>query len=128
MALSTPHPGYPQSPPAEPPLAPAEGFDVEQAERARDIGIARVEASTAEWQAEALRVIREISVRQAQLTTDDVWRELGRDADVEGRAMGAAMRMAAQLGYVRRTDRTQKSERVACHRRDVRVWESVLCR
>lgn len=127
MALTTPHEGYPKgsTPPEE---ATGDVFDAEQGARARDIGIARVEASTDEWQQEALRVIREIATQRPVLTTDDVWRELGRDDDIEGRAMGAAMRMAAALGYIRRTDRTQKSERVACHRRDVRVWESVLCR
>lgn len=103
-------------------------FDEELSERARDIGIARVEASTDEWQSEAVTTIREIATKQVSLTTDDVWAELGRDDDIEGRAMGAAMRMAAKLGYIRRTNTTQKSVRVACHRRDLRIWESLLCR
>lgn len=103
-------------------------FDEELAERERDIGIARVEASTDEWQQEALTTIREIAQRQQAVTTDDVWLELGRDEIIEGRAMGAAMKMAAKLGYIRRTDTTQKSLRVACHRRDIRIWESLLCR
>lgn len=100
--------------------------DVEHAEAARDLGIARVGAATEEWQEQAVEAIRALARRQAELTTDDVWERLGRDADIEGRAMGAAMRTAAKLGYIRRTDRTHKSERVACHRRDLRVWESLL--
>lgn len=92
------------------------------------MGIARVEAATSEWQADALATIREIAQAQPALTTDDVWKQLNRDEVEEGRALGAAMRMAAMLGYIRKTDRTQKSVRVACHRRDVRVWESLLCR
>lgn len=121
MALSSPHPGYPQG-------VGADVFDAEQSERARDIGIARVEASTTEWQSEAITTIREIATKQPTLTTDDVWHELGRDENLEGRAMGAAMQMAAKLGYIRRTNTTQKSVRVACHRRDLRIWESLLCR
>lgn len=130
MSLTTPWPGYPR--PGHDfeacPEAIPDHFNVELAAKARDIGIARVEAATDEWQEEALAVIRSVAQAKPTLTTDDVWRELGRDTELEGRAMGAAMRMAAKLGYVRRTDTTRKSERVACHRRDLRVWESLLCR
>lgn len=103
-------------------------FDAELGARTRDVGIARVAASTDEWQEAAVAAIRVLAQSRVTLTTDDVWLSLGRDAELEGRAMGAAMRAAAKLGYVRRTDRTRKSERAACHRRDLRVWESLLCR
>ena len=91
---------------------------------ARDKAIGRVERATGEWQVDALAAIRAVAYANTELTTDDVWKALGRNPDVEGRAMGAAMRAAAKLGLVRRTDRTKKSHRVACHRRDLRVWES----
>jgi len=145
MSLTTPHPGYPlpghepcdfcqlHHPPGEcsgliveRAGEPTDAFNAERSAQERDLGIARVEASTDEWQQEALAVIRSVAQAQSALTTDDIWRVLGRDAELEGRAMGAAMRMAAKLGYVRRTDTTRKSERVACHRRDLRVWESLL--
>lgn len=92
----------------------------------RDRAIDRVARSTGEWQVDALAAIRSLAAQNSEFTTDDVWRSLGRDPDVEGRAMGAAMRAAAKLGLIRRTDRTKKSHRVACHRRDLRVWESLI--
>ena len=48
--------------------------------------------------------------------------------DAATQAMGAAMRSASALGLIRRTNHTRKSERVACHRRDLRVWVSLLWR
>jgi hypothetical protein len=98
------------------------------AARARDRSIDQVERGSGEWQVDALAAIRQVAAAQPELTTDDVWRALGRDPDVEGRAMGAAMRQAAKLGLIKRTDRTTKSARVACHRRDLRVWLSRICR
>lgn len=91
---------------------------------ARDRAIDRVERGAGEWHVDALATIRKVAAEQPELTTDDVWRALGRDPDVEGRAMGAAMRQAAKLGLILKTDRTGRSARVACHRRDLRVWMS----
>lgn len=94
--------------------------------KARDAAIAQVERSTGEWQVDALASIRSVAYEREELTTDDVWRALGREPEIEGRGMGAAMRQAAKLGLVQRTDRTKKSVRVACHRRDLRVWRSLV--
>jgi hypothetical protein len=85
---------------------------------ARDTAIAQVGEATPDWQAQALAAIRQIAASQATLTTDDVWRALGRDHDLEGRAMGAAILTAARLGLVARTNYTEKSLRVVCHRRN----------
>ncbi len=95
---------------------------------ARDRAIDQVERGSGEWQVDAIAAIRQVAAVQPELTTDDVWRALGRDPDVEGRAMGAAMRTGAKLGLIKRTDRTTKSARVACHRRDLRVWVSRIVR
>jgi len=100
--------------------------DKRESAQARDTAIERVERGSGEWQVDALAAIRAVAAAQPEVTTDDVWRALGRDPDVEGRAMGAAMRAAAKLGLVQRTDRTTKSLRVACHRRDLRVWRSLI--
>ena len=97
------------------------------AEEARDEAISCVERGSEDWQPLATQAIRRIAAEQRELTTDDVWLAIGRDHDVEGRAMGAAMRAAASLGFIARTDRTVKSLRVVCHRRDLRVWVSLLC-
>lgn len=103
-------------------------FDAARAAAARDEAIDRVEAGSDEWQQEAVAALRQLATRLPELTTDDLWRVLERPDDLEPRAMGAAMRSAVRAGIVERTDRTRKSERVACHRRDVRVWRSLICR
>ena len=102
--------------------------NVKEGARARDRAIDRVERGSGEWQVEALTAIRNVAASKPELTTDDVWRALGRDPEVEGRAMGAAMRQAAKLGLIERTDRTVRSVRVACHRRDLRIWRSKIHR
>jgi hypothetical protein len=100
--------------------------NVREGAKARDRSIDQVERGSGEWQVDALAAIRNVAAAQPELTTDDVWRSLGRDPELEGRAMGAAMRTAAKLGLIKRTDRTTKSARVACHRRDLRVWVSKI--
>jgi hypothetical protein len=101
-------------------------FDKRASAIARDAGIQKVERSTGEWQVDALAAIRAVAYGQPELTTDDIWKSLGRDAEIEGRAMGAAMRAAAKYRLVEKTPRTTKSHRVACHRRDLRVWKSLI--
>lgn len=93
---------------------------------ARDLGILRVETATPDWQERAVAAIQKLVATMPQLTTDDVWTELGREEGLEGRAMGAAMRTAVRKGLIERTERTVKSSRVACHRRDLRVWRSLV--
>jgi hypothetical protein len=93
---------------------------------ARDTAIAAVGEATLEWQARALAAIRVVATSQDEFTTDDVWRVLGREPEIEGRAMGAAVLTAARLGLLVRTNYTAKSLRVACHRRDLRVWRSLV--
>lgn len=44
----------------------------------------------------------------------------------EPRALGALMREAARAGDIEATDAWALSERVACHRRPLRVWRSLL--
>jgi hypothetical protein len=100
--------------------------DKRESAQARDRGIERVARGSGEWQVDALATIRAVARLRQSFTTDDVWMALGRDPDVEGRAMGAAMRVAAKLGLVEKTDTTRKSVRVACHRRDLRVWKSLI--
>ena len=93
---------------------------------ARDAAIAAAGEASLEWQARALAAIRVVAASQGEVTTDDVWRVLGREPEIEGRAMGAAMITAARLGLIARTDRTVKSLRASCHRRDLRVWRSLV--
>lgn len=92
----------------------------------RDKGIHRAAAASGNWQAEAAAVIRNLAFGQPEFTSDDVWRLLGRDAAIEGRALGFALRAAAAARLCEATDRTVRSVRVACHRRPLRVWRSLV--
>ena len=42
--------------------------------------------------------------------------------------MGAVMRSLVGAGVCRKTERTVKTSRVAAHRRDLRIWQSLICR
>jgi hypothetical protein len=103
--------------------------DLFAAQRAREEAITRVDtnADTA-WMARALDIIRDIATMQDRFTTDDVWEAMHPhdEATHEPRAMGAAMRRAAKLGYVAPTPDYRPSSRPACHARPVRVWGSLI--
>lgn len=63
--------------------------------------------------------------RQAEVTTDDVWQELGDDAPFqhESRAIGPVMSRAARAGTIDATDRIRLSA-LGAGRWKVRVWRS----
>lgn len=97
------------------------------AERGRDEGIDRAERGAGEgWMQDAVLALRIVARARKWFTTDEVWAVLGRDPEKEGRAMGAVLRRAMGLGLCKRTTRTRKSLRVICHRRDLRVWRSLV--
>lgn len=103
-------------------------FDVPAAIEARDEALERVEQNASKvWTALALATVLDIANNKAEFTTDDVWEalnQLGAEDPHESRAIGAVMRNAAKDGLIRPTDRYLPSQRVACHRRPVRVWHS----
>lgn len=78
----------------------------------REEAIARVrEHAPDEWKAAASLAIRFVAARQDEFTTDRVWAvlaERGVTAPAERRAMGAAMRDAAHLGWIAPTDRAKE--------------------
>ena len=63
------------------------------------------------------------------LTSDDIWHYMARYypklSTHDPRAMGAVFEKAAAAGLIRKTERTVKSKRPECHRRDIRIWEVV---
>jgi ribonuclease HI len=79
----------------------------------------------AEWIDAALAAVAVTAQDQPLLTTDDIW-DLVDDAH-ENRAMGAVMTKARNLGWIKSSSETVKSERPQCHARDIRVWVSNLC-
>lgn len=104
-------------------------FDASLGEQLRDQALAQVAASDPSWQETVLLLVRAVAREKPTLTTDDVWQALGgHDPSMEGRAMGAVMVTAAHQGVIVKTPMTLKSERAACHRRDLRVWKSLVYR
>ena len=104
-------------------------FDPDQATAARDHAIDRVEAAADDrWKQEAHLAIRKIGRLSETFTTDDVWAAMPADvrAEVEPRAMGAIMRQAASEGVCVALGQWKPSTRVACHRRPLRVWRSLI--
>lgn len=75
----------------------------------------------------ALQAIMVLSETRDSFTTDDVWEYFGdakNDLTHDTRALGGAMKRASSLNLIRPTDRFISSNRVACHGRPIRVWES----
>lgn len=103
-------------------------LDLAAAMSARDEAVTRVgDHADVEWVAHILDVIYCLAVSRDTITTDDVWDTVGEVAAThEPRALGACMRQAARLGYIRVTDCYTPSARPACHARPVRVWESLI--
>lgn len=97
---------------------------------AKDEAVQRV-ASNADpdWMRQAVDGIWALALNADTLTTDDVWDAIPDAATThEPRALGAAMKRAASLGYITATDTYRPSARPACHARPVRVWRSLLYR
>lgn len=105
-------------------------FDAVEAARRRDHAIALVEQhADGDWMSVAARAIKIIAGGRDQFTTDAVWALLdawGAFPPHEERAMGAAMRAAARDGLCVATTEHRLSSRPACHRRPIRVWQSLL--
>lgn len=100
-------------------------FDVSDAEVAKQQGIDRAErGAPRRWLDQALLCVRVLAERQATLTADDLWGLI--DQPREPRALGAVMRAATAKGLVRATSEWRLSKRGACHRRPLRVWESLI--
>lgn len=103
-------------------------FDALEGERRRDEAIHRVDLhADGDWKDAALRTVRSLAASRTTFTTDDVWKLLaGAGYEVrEPRAMGAVMRRVAGAGLIRATDHWALSKRPECHRRPVRIWESI---
>jgi hypothetical protein len=104
-------------------------FNRAAAEEARDKALAAVErGAPEEWVTAALVAIRRVAATRKFFTTDDVWASLADAPTVERRALGALMRQACDRHWIEPTDRYEPSARVACHRRPVRIWCSLLWR
>lgn len=102
--------------------------NIETGERLKNAAIMAVGNSNDAWIKRTLHRIYLIARHRSEFTTDAVWAVCSEEGDFPGepRAMGAAMRRAASEGICEGTDRTVRSVRPACHRRDIRVWRSLV--
>jgi hypothetical protein len=94
-----------------------------------DAALQRVEDNAdAEWKQAALEATRLCAVEMPEFTTDQVWRVLARTeyGTHEPRAMGAIMRQAVALGWVKPSNEYRTSERPECHKRPVKIWTSTI--
>ncbi len=92
-------------------------------EQARDEAMRQAEAAANEvWKSQAGQAILQVCQKNRTFTTDDVWKLVGPPR--EPRAMGPMMSNAVRSEWCMPTDRTQKSTRVACHARPIRVYRS----
>ena len=105
-------------------------FDAQAAEAALNDAVERVERATdAEWLKAAQAALRLVAEHRETFTTDALHAILARwgiDAPREPRALGAIMRWGKSQGICQPTHMTSRCIRVACHRRDLRVWKSLI--
>ena len=115
----------------------ADLFNPDKAEQALNEAVERVEQhANSVWMDYAMNAVKLIASHRAEFTTDPVWAILERwrrsdegfETTHERRAMGAVMRNAVRAGWCVPTNRTQPSVRPVCHRRDLRIWASLICR
>ncbi len=101
-------------------------LDLRASDAAKTDGMARAEAhAPAGWIEQAVEKIRLVALRQALLTSDDVWTE-GLSHPHEARALGPCFTRARALGFVEPTDQFVLTAQVKRHRAPVRVWKSLL--
>lgn len=84
------------------------------------------------WLGSAIEAVARVASRQATLTSDDVWGDLEARGVVwsggDPRAMGAAFRVAAKKGWVKRVPgEYRQSTRKKRHLGPVAVWHSAIC-
>lgn len=99
------------------------------AQYAADMAIKQVEKNASvEWLRVALLCVIDVARVMPTFTTDDVWERVGLLGVTthEPRAMGSVMRRAVKDGVCVATPSYERSSRVECHARPVRVWRSLL--
>lgn len=97
-------------------------------------GIERADAGASEsWKEAALAVVKLVAMRQAELTTDDVWQALNglQYATRNMSALGPVMLRAKREGIIERTDSFRDSQRYGLIGRanagkPIRVWRSLV--
>lgn len=94
----------------------------------REMAIEQIDSNTSEnWKAAAMQALQKVAATVERFTTDLVWEVLDGEPH-DNRAMGPVMRRAWKAGLIEPTDQHELSERPQCHRRPMRVWQSLVYR
>ena len=104
-------------------------FDPAEGARRRDEAMNRVTLNNQEWVLRAMEAATIAARNNDTITSDDVWRALDLlqiGPPTNKKAMCGVMKGAAASGWIKWTKEYRSSERVACHRRPVRVWASLV--
>jgi len=100
-------------------------LDFGEAQAAREEAIDRVEVAASEkWLQDAVAVIRRVCQKKASFIVDDIWATGLLRKPREPRAMGAALRRAAGLGYCQHGMSYLPSAQPKCHGNPRTVWVS----
>lgn len=98
------------------------------AEQAADEAIEIVEQNAdPNWLVVAEQILMNLAREHARFTTDTFWERAGVRGVAfvrEPRALGALMRHMAKQGIIEPLEEWEKSVRVTCHARPLRVWRS----
>jgi len=94
----------------------------------RDEGMSRVWDNTPEnWRVVAMTLLFQLAQRQAEVTTDDLWKVLPPLPEgCHPNVIGGLWMEAVRQHWLRRTDRMVISERQNAHARRVPVYESLV--
>ena len=104
--------------------APTE-LDTAKSRAARDEAIDRAEKHAREiWMQLALDIIHRLARADRAFTSDDVW-AAGLPKSREPRALGAAMRLAAKRGIIRKTGSWVETRQVLRHSAPIAEWVGV---
>jgi hypothetical protein len=105
-------------------------FSSRESSKARDEAIDRAGANASEeWKAHAHAAVLFVAKRRPKFTTDAIWfvlRGKGIDPPHEPRALGAIMLWAVAEGLCVSLWKYKRSVRVACHRRPVVTYKSLV--
>lgn len=108
-------------------------LDKAEASRQTEAGVAKAKKKLqgiqgGGWRLGAIVALEAVARRQAELTGDDVWAELGEVDPRYGAQMGVVFRFAQGQGLIKSTGRFVESKRPSRHRSGIRVWASLVQR
>ena len=104
-------------------------FDAAKGEEEKLKGIAGAIKGSPVWIGKAILASYHIPFEKEYLTTDDFWRACLQDKvpyPREPRAMAGVTGAFRSDGMIEPTEEWRQSDRVACHRRRLTVWRSLV--